>query len=86
MNLDLVTIRGGTPLGNYYHPDKDALRQEINRWIRESGAIDAIVDFDACCAIPTTRRGSTRRSTLATTFIPVTRAIERWPTPSISMR
>lgn len=37
----------GTPLGNYYHPDKDALRQEVNRWIRESGAFDAIVDFDA---------------------------------------
>lgn len=37
----------GTPLGNYYNPEKDALRQEINRWIRESGAFDAIVDFDA---------------------------------------
>lgn len=37
----------GTPLSNYYHPDKDALRQEVNRWIRESGAFDAVVDFDA---------------------------------------
>lgn len=37
----------GTPLGNYYSPDKDALRHEINRWIRESGAFDAVVDFDA---------------------------------------
>ncbi|HEF5874277.1 TPA: SGNH/GDSL hydrolase family protein [Burkholderia cenocepacia] len=42
----------GTPLGNYYHPDKDALRQEINRWIRESGAFDAIVDFDAVLRDP----------------------------------
>ncbi|MHC5653749.1 SGNH/GDSL hydrolase family protein [Stappia sp. ICDLI1TA098] len=42
----------GTPLGNYYHPDKDALRQEVNRWIRESGAFDAIVDFDAVLRDP----------------------------------
>lgn len=42
----------GTPLGNYYNPEKDALRQEINRWIRESGAFDAIVDFDAVLRDP----------------------------------
>ncbi len=36
----------GTPLGDYYSLDKDVLRQEINRWIRESGAFDGIVDFD----------------------------------------
>lgn len=42
----------GTPLGNYYHQDKDALRQEVNRWIRESGAFDAIVDFDAILRDP----------------------------------
>ena len=42
----------GTPLGNYYSPEKDALRQEINRWIRESGAFDAIVDFDAVLRDP----------------------------------
>lgn len=42
----------GTPLGNYYSPEKDALRQEINRWIRESGAFDAIVDFDAVLLDP----------------------------------
>lgn len=43
---------GGTPLENYYHQDKDALRQEVNRWIRESGAFDAIVDFDAVLRDP----------------------------------
>ncbi len=42
----------GTPLGNYYHPDKDALRHEINRWIRERAAFDAIVDFDAVLRDP----------------------------------
>ncbi|NDV89132.1 SGNH/GDSL hydrolase family protein [Aurantimonas aggregata] len=42
----------GTPLGNYYDPEKDALRHEINRWIRERGAFDAIVDFDAVLRDP----------------------------------
>lgn len=42
----------GTPLGNYYNPDKDALRHEINRWIRESGDFDAVVDFDAVLRDP----------------------------------
>ena len=42
----------GTPLENYYHQDKDALRQEVNRWIRESGAFDAIADFDAVLRDP----------------------------------
>ena len=42
----------GTPLGNYYSPEKDALRQEVNRWIRESGAFDAVVDFDAVLRDP----------------------------------
>lgn len=36
----------GTPLDDYYNTDKDALRLEINRWIRESGAFDGVVDFD----------------------------------------
>ncbi len=42
----------GTPLDDYYHPDKDALRREVNRWIRESNAFDAIVDFDAILRDP----------------------------------
>jgi hypothetical protein len=42
----------GTPLGDYYNPDNDALRQKVNRWIRESGAFDAIVDFDAALRDP----------------------------------
>lgn len=36
----------GTPLDDYHNADKDALRQQINRWIRESGAFDGVVDFD----------------------------------------
>ncbi|WP_223302633.1 SGNH/GDSL hydrolase family protein [Halotalea alkalilenta] len=37
----------GTPLEDYYHPDKDALRRQVNDWIRNSGAFDAVIDFDA---------------------------------------
>lgn len=36
----------GTPLDNYFNADKDALRQSLNTWIRESGAFDAVLDFD----------------------------------------
>jgi lysophospholipase L1-like esterase len=36
-----------TPLDNYYHADKDQLRQQINAWIRTSGEFDAVIDFDA---------------------------------------
>ncbi|MEE3663186.1 SGNH/GDSL hydrolase family protein [Brenneria sp. g21c3] len=36
-----------TPLDNYYHPEKDALRRQVNDWIRGSGAFDAVIDFDA---------------------------------------
>lgn len=42
----------GTPLSNYYNREKDALRQQINRWIRESGAFDSVVDFDAVLRDP----------------------------------
>ncbi|HYP83631.1 SGNH/GDSL hydrolase family protein [Variovorax sp.] len=36
----------GTPLEGHYSPAKEALRQAFNRWIRESGTFDAVVDFD----------------------------------------
>lgn len=42
----------GTPLDNYYQPDKDALRQQVNDWIRHSGAFDAVIDFDAALGDP----------------------------------
>lgn len=42
----------GTPLDNYYHPDKDALRRQLNDWIRGSGVFDAVIDFDAVLRDP----------------------------------
>ncbi|MDN2716536.1 SGNH/GDSL hydrolase family protein [Janthinobacterium sp. SUN120] len=42
----------GTPLSDYYQPDKDALRQQLNAWIRASGTFDAVLDFDAWARDP----------------------------------
>lgn len=42
----------GTPLDNYYQPDKDVLRQQVNAWIRHSGAFDGVIDFDAALSDP----------------------------------
>lgn len=42
----------GTPLAGHYSPAKDAVRIEVNRWIRESGAFDAVVDFEAVLRDP----------------------------------
>ncbi|MFT4101848.1 MAG: SGNH/GDSL hydrolase family protein [Burkholderiaceae bacterium] len=42
----------GTPLDDYYDPDKDALRRQVNDWIRHGGAFDAVIDFDAVLRDP----------------------------------
>ena len=43
----------GTPFaGLYATPDKEAIRQQVNRWIRSSGAFDAVADFDAVLRDP----------------------------------
>lgn len=42
----------GTPLDDYYQLDKDALRQQLNAWIRASGTFDAVLDFDAWARDP----------------------------------
>lgn len=43
----------GTPFAGLYDtPAKEAIRQQVNRWIRDSHAFDAIVDFDAVLRDP----------------------------------
>jgi len=37
----------GTPYAGHYSPAKEALRQQLNAWIRTVGLFDAVVDFDA---------------------------------------
>jgi lysophospholipase L1-like esterase len=53
-----VKIYGGTLLpfegagSGYFAPDKEAVRQAVNAWIRSSGELDGVVDFDAAVRDP----------------------------------
>jgi len=51
-----VKIVGGTLLpfegAVYYRPDAERMRQEVNDWIRSSGAFDGVIDFAAALADP----------------------------------
>lgn len=42
-----------SPLDDYFQPEKDALRHQVNDWIRHSHAFDSVVDFDAVLRDPT---------------------------------
>lgn len=53
-----LKIIGGTLLpfagtgSGYYTPEKDKIRQAVNRWIRNSGEFDGVIDFDAATRDP----------------------------------
>jgi lysophospholipase L1-like esterase len=51
-----IKVVGGTLLpyagAGYYSEKGDGIRDAVNRWIRTSGAFDAIVDFDAIIRNP----------------------------------
>ncbi|MFI8717688.1 SGNH/GDSL hydrolase family protein [Stenotrophomonas sp. NPDC077464] len=42
----------GTPLHDYYQPDKDRLRRRLNAWLREDAGFDAVIDLDAALRDP----------------------------------
>ncbi|MET4614779.1 lysophospholipase L1-like esterase [Stenotrophomonas sp. 2619] len=42
----------GTPLDDYYQPGKDALRQQLNDWLRTDSPFDAVIDLDAALRDP----------------------------------
>ena len=42
----------GTPLDDYYHPDKDALRRQLNARLRTDSPFDAVIDSDAALRDP----------------------------------
>ncbi|WP_308924232.1 SGNH/GDSL hydrolase family protein [Janthinobacterium sp. J1-1] len=42
----------GTPLADYYQPEKEALRQRLNAWIRGNASFDAVLDGDALLRDP----------------------------------
>lgn len=41
-----------TPLDDYYAADKDALRQQLNAWLRTDSPFDAVIDLDAALRDP----------------------------------
>jgi lysophospholipase L1-like esterase len=51
-----VKVLGGTltPFQGcfYFSADKEAVRQAVNQWIRNSGAFDGVIDFDAALRDP----------------------------------
>lgn len=47
-----LTPSGGFPLPDYFTAAVEAKRQQINTWIRTSGAFDHVIDFDAVLRDP----------------------------------
>lgn len=41
-----------TPLDDYYAPGKDALRQQLNAWLRTDGPFDAVIELDTALRDP----------------------------------
>ena len=41
------TFHGRYQMDQYHNPDKEKVREAVNDWIRNSGAFDAVIDFDA---------------------------------------
>ncbi|AXA92398.1 SGNH/GDSL hydrolase family protein [Massilia sp. YMA4] len=51
----LLPFRGAlasTPFEGYWRPAKEAVRQQVNTWIRDGGEFDAVADFDAALRDP----------------------------------
>lgn len=46
--VTLVPLRGTGEYGieDFYQPEKEAVRQEVNHWMRTSGEFDAVIDSD----------------------------------------
>jgi lysophospholipase L1-like esterase len=42
----------GTTFAGYYTPEKDAVREAVNQWMRSSGEFDAVLDFDRAVRDP----------------------------------
>src|ERR1700756_1276982 len=42
----------GNPIEGYYNADKEKIREAVNDWIRNGGAFDGVIDFDATTRDP----------------------------------
>ena len=47
-----LTPYEGTTISGYWTPEGEAIRRELNEWIRTSGEYDAVLDFDAATRDP----------------------------------
>ena len=56
MHASGLRVIGGTLLpiegSSYYSPQHEQIREQVNEWIRTSGAFDGVVDFDAAVQDP----------------------------------
>ena len=42
----------GVPAPGYYSEEKDAIREDLNRWMLESGEFDGVIDIDGLMRDP----------------------------------
>ena len=73
----------GTTIPGYFTPKGEAKRQAVNRWIRTSGAYDAVIEFDAAVRDPSHPTRLLPLMTVGITCTRTTPAIRRWPKLSI---
>lgn len=55
VGVTLTPFKGAlpdTPLSDYYQPQKDALRQAVNDWMRAGNVFDAVIDADLALRDP----------------------------------
>jgi lysophospholipase L1-like esterase len=48
----LSPFEGADLAPEYYSPDKERLRQEVNAWLRDGAELDAVIDFDRVLGDP----------------------------------
>ena len=82
-----VRIYAGTLLpfegaaSGYFAPDKELVRQAVNAWIRGSGELDGVVDFDAALRDPADPAGFAPGTTMGTTCTSTPAGTVRWARP-----
>ena len=66
---------------NAWNPTREKHRVAVNEWMRNSGAFDAVADFDAALRDPESPPKCVPRLIAATASTRATAAIARWATP-----
>ena len=74
----------GSPLDGYYSAAKEQKRQAVNKWIRESGAFDGVIDFDVVVRDPNRPSYIQAAYDSGDHLHPTTRGTRRWRSRSIS--